>query len=162
MLFRSDTHVSVAMFEGEINQHKSMGSTFPLVFLVVGLLTMVTTMIRIINKQRIQIGTMKALGFKDKVLVRHYISYPIVITFLGAMLGAITGPMVLPKLFYPSMSSFYTLPFWDTKADFTSYIVVIFTVFLAAFFSYFTIRKNFRENPAQTLKPKEVKENRAS
>lgn len=162
MLIPKDTHVSVAMFEGEINQHKSMGSTFPLVFLVVGLLTMVTTMIRIINKQRIQIGTMKALGFKDKVLVRHYISYPIVITFLGAMLGAITGPMVLPKLFYPSMSSFYTLPFWDTKADFTSYIVVIFTVFLAAFFSYFTIRKNFRENPAQTLKPKEVKENRAS
>ena len=131
------------MFEGEINQHKSMGSTFPLVFLVVGLLTMVTTMIRIINKQRIQIGTMKALGFKDKVLVRHYISYPIVITFLGAMLGAITEPMVLPKLFYPSMSSFYTLPFWDTKSGFHFLYCGNFYGFFSRFLFVFYDKKEF-------------------
>ncbi|MDR0293004.1 MAG: ABC transporter permease [Oscillospiraceae bacterium] len=150
-------HPSVSMFTNETAQHKMMGDIFPVVFLLIALLTMTTTMTRIVTNQRIQIGTLKALGFKQNVILRHYISYGFFLALLGAAAGLITGPVSLPYLFYPSMSSFYTLPEWKPVYAPAFCWVSLALVLLCAAVSWLACHKLLRDTPADTLRPKAPK-----
>ena len=150
-------HPSVAMFQNEINQHKMMGDLFPIVFLLVALLTMMTTMTRIVSSQRTQIGTLKAMGFKRGVILRHYVSYGFWLALAGAALGCVVGPLTLPLLFYPSMSSFYTLPEWKSVNHASFVIVSLLVVVLCAAVTWLACSKQLRDTPAQTLRTKAPK-----
>lgn len=152
-----DNQSSYSMFKQEIDQHKSMGAIFPVAFLAIALLTLLTTMTRIVNHQRIQIGTLKALGFKNRKILFHYMSYGFYLSLAGSVLGAILGPLTLPKLFYPSMSSFYTLPEWKSTIDYSFYIMAIVTVFLSTFITYFACRSVLKDTPSNSLRPKNPK-----
>lgn len=152
-----DNQSSYAMFKQEIEQHKSMGSIFPAAFLAIALLTILTTMTRIVNHQRIQIGTLKALGFKNRKILFHYMSYGFWLSLAGSVLGAIIGPLTLPKLFYPSMSGFYTLPYWKPVNDYSFYIMAAVTVLLCTFVAYFACRNVLKDTPSDTLRPKAPK-----
>ena len=74
-LTRKEDHLSVSKFSDEMAQHKMIGDVFPIVFILVTFLTLLTTMTRIIARQRTQIGILKAVGFKDTSIMLHYISY---------------------------------------------------------------------------------------
>ena len=67
-------HSSVGQFEEEMNQHRMMSGIFPVVFILIAMLILLTTMTRIIAHQRTQIGILKACGFKDRSIMFHYIS----------------------------------------------------------------------------------------
>lgn len=101
---------SYQQFREEILQNKAMGDLFPFVFIAVALLTIMTTMSRIINNQRTQIGTLKALGYKDKKIMRHFICYGMIPSLAGALLGLIVGPLTLTPLFFEMQSGLYSLP----------------------------------------------------
>ncbi|MDR2673102.1 MAG: ABC transporter permease [Coriobacteriales bacterium] len=148
---------SVSMFNNEIQQHKMMGDIFPVVFLLIALLTLVTTMTRIVTNQRIQIGTLKALGFKKWVIARHYVAYGFFLAALGAVLGLIIGPITLPYLFYPSMSGFYTLPEWKPAYDVSFVLMAIVLIVLCAAVNWLACANLLRETPADTLRPKAPK-----
>ncbi|MDR0818519.1 MAG: ABC transporter permease, partial [Oscillospiraceae bacterium] len=152
-----ENHPSVAMFRNETSQHKMMGDIFPIVFLAVALLTMITTMTRIVANQRIQIGTLKALGFKRNSILRHYISYGFFLALFGAVLGLIIGPATLPYLFYPSMSSFYTLPTWKPAFHPAFLYVSCAIVVLCVGVTYLVCGRLLRDTPAETLRPKAPK-----
>ena len=66
---------SVSQFSEEIDQHKMMGDIFPVVFILIALLILLTTMTRIIAHQRTQIGILKAVGYTNKSIIFHYVSY---------------------------------------------------------------------------------------
>lgn len=104
-------HTSVSQFSEEMDQHQMMAGIFPVVFILIAMLILLTTMTRIIAHQRTQIGILKASGFKNRSIMFHYISYGFWLVLAGSILGLIIGPMTLPKLFYPSMSSTYILPY---------------------------------------------------
>ncbi|MDR2359908.1 MAG: ABC transporter permease [Oscillospiraceae bacterium] len=148
---------SVIMLTNEIQQHKMMGNIFPIVFLMIALLTIMTTMTRIVDNQRTQIGTLKALGFKKSVITRHYITYGFSLSLLGAAVGLITGPISLPYFFYPSMSSFYTLPEWEPAYAAAFLVVSGASVALCACASWLACRNLLRNTPADTLRPKSPK-----
>ena len=150
-------HASVSMFSNEIAQHRSMGEIFPVAFLAIALLTILTTMTRIVEKQRTQIGTLKALGFKKRSITLHYIGYGFWISLAGGVLGAVVGPLTLPRLFYPSMSGFYTLPEWKSAFDLRFFLMAGATVLLSALVTYLACRSVLRDVPAQTLRPKAPK-----
>jgi len=153
-------HPSVAMFQNEINQHKMMGDIFPIVFLLVALLTMMTTMTRIVSSQRTQIGTLKALGFKRGQIERHYISYGFWLSLAGAGSGCIIGPLTIPMLFYPSMSGFYTMPEWKAIYHLSFFVVAFLVVVLCAVVTWLACAKQLDDSPAQTLRartPRAVK-----
>ncbi|MDR1069039.1 MAG: FtsX-like permease family protein, partial [Clostridiales Family XIII bacterium] len=152
-----ENHPSVNLFADEIQQHKMMGDIFPVVFLLIALLTMMTTMTRIVANQRIQIGTLLAMGFKKKVIRRHYIAYGFFLALLGSLLGLIAGPLSLPHLFYPSMSSFYTLPEWKPAYAPAFLWVAIALVFLCCVVSRMACGKLLRETPSGSLRPKAPK-----
>ena len=73
VILTRESHGSYQMFDAEIEQHRAMGSVFPIAFLAIAVLTILTTMTRMVNNQRIQIGTLKAIGFKDRKILFHYV-----------------------------------------------------------------------------------------
>lgn len=148
---------SYSMFHEEIMQHKGMGSVFPIVFLAIALLTILTTMTRMVNNQRTQIGTLKALGFQKRNILFHYISYGLWLSLSGAILGAVAGPLTLPNLFYRAMKTTYTLPEWKPAVSPSFLVMALLTVASCTFATYIACRSNLRDTPSQTLRPKAPK-----
>lgn len=89
---------SFVQFDEEMKEHRAIGKIFPMIFLAVAVLTIVTTMSRLVNSQRTQIGIMKAVGYKRRRILFHYVSYGLWISIFGAVVGALTGPLILPYL----------------------------------------------------------------
>lgn len=150
-------HQSVSQFNEELDQHKMMGDIFPVVFILIAVLTLLTTMTRIINHQRTQIGVLKAVGFKDRTIMLHYISYGFWLVLAGSILGLILGPLTLPKLFLESMQAVYTLPEWGVGYSISFVIVAALMVGVSLIASYWATRSISKENPANSIRPKSPK-----
>ena len=153
---RSD-HTSVSQFSEEMDQHKMMGDIFPVVFILIAMLILLTTMTRIIAHQRTQIGILKASGFKNSSIILHYISYGFWLVLIGSILGLILGPMTLPQLFYPSMSATYKLPSWDPAWSMNFVYVAALMVIMSLAVSYYSVKSISDEKPADTIRPKTPK-----
>ena len=151
---KKEDHVSVAKFADEMAQHKMIGDVFPIVFILVTFLTLLTTMTRIVTHQRTQIGILKAVGFKDRTIILHYISYGFWPVLAGAILGLITGPMIIPQMFYPTMEASYSMPSWNPGFDMSFVYIAALMVVLSVFVTYLSCRRISKENPANTMRPK--------
>ena len=151
---KQNDHLSVSKFADEMAQHKMIGDVFPIVFILVTFLTLLTTMTRIVSHQRTQIGILKAVGFKDKTIILHYISYGFWPVIAGAVLGLITGPMIIPQMFYPTMKVSYSMPSWNPGFDMSFVYIAISLVALSVLVTYLSCRRISKENPANTMRPK--------
>ena len=147
-------HVSVNQFENEMAQHKMIGDVFPIVFILVTFLTLLTTMTRIIAHQRTQIGVLKAVGYKNSTIILHFMSYGFWLVLAGAVLGLFLGPVIIPDLFYPTMTSRYSLPTWNPGFDMSFIYVALIMVLSSLLVSYLAARNISKENPANTMRPK--------
>lgn len=147
-------HESVSMFQNEIHQHRAMGSLFPIVFLAIAVLTILTTMTRLVNGQRTQIGTLKALGASNSSILRHYVAYGFWISMAGSVLGAFIGPMTLPLLFYPSLQGYYTLPEWTPVYSPLFALAAVAAALLCTLTTWLACKSILAETPAQSLRPK--------
>ena len=150
-------HSSVGQFSEEMDQHKMMGDIFPVVFILIAMLILLTTMTRIITHQRNQIGVLKACGFKNYSIILHYISYGFWLVLAGSILGLILGPMTLPQLFYPSMSATYKMPSWDPAWSMNFVYVAALMVLMSLAVSYYAVKNISEEKPADTIRPKAPK-----
>ena len=147
-------HTSVSQFADEMDQHSMMGGIFPVVFILIAMLILLTTMRRIITHQRTQIGILKACGFKNRSIILHYVSYGFWLVLAGAILGLILGPITLPPLFYPSMSATYKLPLWEPAWDMSFVYVAVLMVIISLAVSYYSVKGISDEKPADTIRPK--------
>ena len=125
---KKEDHLSVSKFSDEMAQHKMIGNVFPIVFILVTFLTLLTTMSRIVTHQRAQIGILKAVGFKDKVIIMHYLAYAFFPVLAGSIIGLITGPMIIPQMFYPSMMRSYSMPSWHPGFDMSFIYIAVLMV----------------------------------
>ncbi|WP_407381997.1 ABC transporter permease [Methanobrevibacter sp.] len=150
-------HPSVSQFSEEIDQHKMMGDIFPVVFILIALLILLTTMTRIIAHQRTQIGILKSVGYTNRSIIFHYVSYGFWLVLAGAVLGLIIGPLTLPNLFYPSMSATYILPEWKPAWSMNFVYVAVLMVLSSLAVSFLAVRSISKENPADTIRPKAPK-----
>ena len=151
---KKDDQISVSKFSDEMGQHKMIGDVFPIVFILVTFLTLLTTMTRIITHQRTQIGILKAVGYKDKTIILHYLSYGFWPVLAGAILGLITGPMIIPRMFYPTMTATYSMPSWNPGFDMSFIYMALLMVTSSVLVTYLSCRRISKENPANTLRPK--------
>jgi putative ABC transport system permease protein len=150
-------HSSVSHFAEQISLHKMMADIFPIVFIAVSMLILLTTMKRIIAKQRTQIGILKACGFKNRSLIWHYLSYGFWMVLAGSLLGLILGPMVLPKLIYSVMNHIFILPSWETSFSWNFVSVEVFIVLIALVVSFYSADSILDESPSESIKPKASK-----
>lgn len=152
-----DNHPSVSAFNSEIEQNKAMGGVFPVVFFLISALSMLTTMTRMTNSQRILIGTLKALGFSKKRILFHYISYGIWLGLVGGLIGLFTGPLVIPPILFAMQKTIYTLPQWSIAISPSSIHIVILLVLCCGASSYLACHGQLKEMPASSLRPKASK-----
>ncbi|MDR2202194.1 MAG: FtsX-like permease family protein [Clostridiales bacterium] len=150
-------HPSVNMFASEIGQHKSMGFIFPIAFLLVATLIMLTTMTRLVSNQRTQIGALKSLGFGGGKIALHYMCYGFFVTLAGSLLGLVLGPPLLSPLFYSSLSAAYTLPVWRPGYDFTFALVIALTTALCTLASFIAAKSVLVLKPSEAVRPKAPK-----
>ena len=147
-------HPSFAEFQDETEQHQMMTDVIPVIFLIISMLTLLTTMTRIINNQRMQIGVLKALGFKNRTIMFHYISYGFWMVLAGSILGLILGPLTLPPIMFEEMADLYSIPYWLTGFNISFIFVTVLMVVLATLISYLACRNIVNESPSSAIRPK--------
>ena len=152
-----DNNVGIKTLQDEISQHQMFSGIFPAIFVLVSLLTLVTTMSRVISAQRMQIGTLKAMGYSNKSIILHYLSYGFVLSLTGSVIGLVIGPLTIPYLFYPTMSSTYSLPRWGPSWDISFFAVAGLMVVSSVLISYISVKGISDENPSETIRPKAPK-----
>lgn len=101
-------HSSVSNINTNIQQFKILAAVFSLMFFLVTALITQSTMLRLVENQRGQIGILKALGYKKRSILWHYTSYGVYIGLLGALLGLIIGPNIFGRILIPSLKLNFT------------------------------------------------------
>lgn len=144
---------SVDIISDSINQQRSVSYIYPLVFVLISLLILLTTMKRIISNQRTQIGILKANGFKNKSIMIHYLASGFLSATFGSLLGVISGPIVFHLIAHPSRIRYFKFPYWNfiEYHEFIFVIVVIGLLSIAV--SYFSIKDIINEPPSTIIKP---------
>lgn len=150
-----DTIVSAVSYENDADRIKAIGRVFPVIFFLVAALVSLTTMTRMVENDRTQIGTLKALGYGKVSIAMRYILYALLATVLGSLLGVVIGQTVFPyiiittyRMMYQTMTevvypihSYYSL---------TASFVAIVTILAATLFACV---KELQEVPAGLMRP---------
>ena len=148
-----DTSSYVA-YQGEIDEGKTYVGVFSGIFLFIAMLSVITTMTRVVNNQRTQIGTLKALGFSNNKILLHYIGYGFWISIFACIVGLILGYFAIGNIFLNTEMDFFEIPNGAPAMDKSCYYVAILVVLSVALITYITCRSILKENPAETLSTK--------
>lgn len=143
---------SYTMYQGEIDEGGAYVGIFSGLFLFIALLSVITTMNRVIKKQKLQIGTLKALGFKDSKITLHYISYAFFVSLLGAIVGIVLGRYFIGSVFIGLEMSFFEVPNGVPIVKIGSYLMALCVVLGVSFIAYLTCRRELKKRPAEVLR----------
>ena len=95
-----DDNVSFSSFRGNVSKVEALSGVFPIFFFLVAALVVSTTMTRMVEEERLQIGTMKALGYSNHDIMRKYILYAMTAAVSGALVGLAVGFTVFPSVIW--------------------------------------------------------------
>ncbi|MBR7040832.1 MAG: ABC transporter permease [Clostridia bacterium] len=154
VLSKAET-VSWAEAQGEVNEGKTMASILPVLFLAIAILTMVTTMHRITASEKTQIGTFKALGFKDRRILAHYSAYALIIGLIGTAVGIGVGYWLGWFIMNPdgAMATYIDMPSWSLHAPgFTWFVLAGINAFLTLI-GFLSVRRMLAGTAADALRP---------
>lgn len=154
VLTKEDT-VAYSQAEGEADEGKSMGSILPALFLLIGLLTMVTTMHRLTAKEKTQIGTLKSLGFHDSKIALHYTSFAFFVAIFGTALGIGLGFIIARMIMNPNgmMGTYMDLPEWKLVFPGFCAAIVAAIVVVLTLIGFLSVKKMLAGTAADALRP---------
>ena len=153
-IIKSEDSASYVAYQGEIDEGKTYVGVFSGLFLFIAMLSVITTMTRVVKNQRMQIGTLKALGFSDRRIIWHYIGYGFWISAFASIVGLILGYYFIGNVFIDLEMAFFEIPNGHPANDNMSYITAILVVLAVSLITYITSRNILKENPAETLRNK--------
>ena len=140
---------------------KNIGKVFPMIFFLVAALISLTTMTRMVEEQRTQIGTMKALGYGKAAIASKYLSYAFLATVGGSIVGVLFGEKVFPfiiiqayGIMYWNIGDYMQLDYEMSYALIASGAAVICTMGA----TLFSCVKTLAETPASLMRPPAPKE----
>lgn len=150
---------TVKVLQGEIDENSSIIGIFTGFFILISILSVATTMTRLISRDRTKIGTLKALGFSNAKIFWHYISYGVYLSMLGGLAGIIVGPLMISKFFMSITMRFFEVPNCNPVLTITSIIVYICLTISIAITCYLATRHIIRQNTTEILRPEQPKIN---
>ncbi len=155
LVLSKEENYSYAGAQSEIEEGQTMGSVLPVLFLLIGILTMITTMHRITANEKTQIGTLKALGYKDRRILRHYTSYGFVIGLIGVVLGIGLGYAIAAVIMNPNgmMGTYFSMPTWNLCMPRVCWLAVAATVAFLTLISFLSVKKMLKGTAADALLP---------
>lgn len=144
--------LSYQRYQGEIDEGASYVGIFSGLFLFIAMLSVITTMTRVVKKQKLQIGTMKALGIKNSKIVMHYVGYGFFVSLAAAIVGIILGKYFIGTFFLNMEMDYFEVPNGVPVVKPLSYLVAFLVVIVVSFITYLTCRKELAKKPAEALR----------
>lgn len=149
---------SMISIENDINQAKQLTLVFPIIFFVVSLLIVLTTISSLILKDRVQIGTFKALGIKTRNIAFYYLAQMNIVTIIGVLIGFIIGPLLLPFIMNIKYEILYSIPSLTYYFPFlTAFIVLLIIVVLVSGLTLLLLFSELRLMPSESMRTKSPK-----
>lgn len=149
--------VSYSGYNSEIEEGSTYSGVFTFLFLFIAILSVTTTMNRFVKKQRTTIGTLKALGFKNRKITKHYISYGFYTSLFASILGIIVGRYSIGEFFLYNEMTYFEIPTYKTVLIPTVYILAVLVVILITIVTYLSCRKILKESAVEALRVEEPK-----
>lgn len=143
----------LARLDSELEQHETFSYGFVVIFVGIAILVIATSMSRMVEKQRTQIGTMNALGMKKGKILFHYISFSLFISLLGVVVGTLIGTLTLCPVFVDMFSAWYIVPGLHSAFQTIYILVSLVIVLVCVMSSYFSCRRLLKVKPAEALRP---------
>ena len=153
-----DSNLGYKSFRENARKIADISRIFPIFFFLVALLVSLTTMTRMVEEERLMIGTMKALGYGNRAITRKYLLYAAMSGTLGIAVGLAMGNFAFPGVIINAYTMVYALP--PLKFRFHVWYAVISSVLMLAgilFATYAACRSSLREVPASLMRPKAPK-----
>ena len=152
------TNVGYESYRQDSDRLDNIGKAFPLIFFLVAALVSLTTMTRMVQENRIEIGTFKALGYSRLAIVAHYLIYSFTASVVGSAIGVSFGFKLFPPLIMNAYGSLYKIPNLIYSIDSNialqaAVIAILFTTIA----SVAATLEELRETPASLLRPKPPK-----
>ena len=151
-IIKIEDTTSYTMYQGEIDEGASYVGIFSGLFLFIAMLSVITTMTRVIKKQKLQIGTLKALGFNKRKISMHYIGYGFFVSLFASICGLLLGRFFIGSVFLNLEMSFFEVPNGVPVVNIMSYVVAMLVVMVVSFITYLTCRKELKKIPAESLR----------
>ncbi len=155
LILGKNEHTSYAAAQSEIEEGQTMVSVLPVLFLLIGVLTMITTMHRVTANEKTQIGTLKALGFKNGKILRHYTAYGLFIGIVGTVLGIAFGFGICALIVNPNMmqGTYFDMPSWGLYAPWWTWLLLVGIIAFLTLIGFLSVKKMLKGTAADTLRP---------
>lgn len=153
-----DKQYSAAEYGGCADSIDALAGIFPVFFVLVAALVALTTMTRMVDEQRINIGTLKGLGYTPGMIAKKYIVYAMSASAIGSIIGLIVGYTVFPTIIYNAYAIMYTVPKVELRTDlFITVLSIATSIFVTTFAAFAACRRELIEAPAILMRPKAPK-----
>ena len=150
-----DSVVSMVMFEQNADRIESIARVFPLFFFLVAALVASTTMTRMVEENRTQMGTFKALGYSSHEITAKYMVYGITAGLLGCIAGMLLGFYGLPSVIWFAYSTVFDLPTFRLKIyPLLAVMSILISTGVVGLATLAACRVSLREKPAALLLPR--------
>lgn len=145
-------------FGQDADRMGNLASVFPVIFFLVAALVCLTTMTRMVEEQRIQIGSLKALGYSRLAISAKYIGYGLLPSVIGGVLGLLIGYTVFPKMIFTAYQIMYQVPDIELRAypDISAFSVLA-AVVCTTVSTLWACLSTLREVPASLMRPRTPK-----
>lgn len=153
-----DSNVGYASFDNDSNIVNQVAAVFPIFFFAVAALVCMTTMTRMVEDERTQIGVLKALGYSDGAVMAKYMFYSGSAAVGGAVFGYVVGNLLFPKVIWIGYNMLYDFAgltyVWNIKIGVISIVAAVLCSMGA---TYFSCAAQFHSSPATLIRPKAPK-----
>ena len=150
-----DAQSAVKSIQMDVDMFRNLSYVFPLLAFAVAAMIVLTTVSRMLENQRIQMGTLKALGYRDGQLRRHYLSYAFYPSLVGSFLGLFVGRWTIPWVLWNMEIARHVFPYrLNAPVPAAQWTVCGLGVVLSCLICLFTYRNSAREQTAALLRPK--------
>lgn len=161
LVINRGAHYSTANANSNAVMFNNLTLVFPLIAYAVAALIVMTTLTRMIDNQRLQLGTLKALGYSANKIRSHYLSYAVWPALTGSLLGVVLGHTLLPRIIWALLLAQNEYPYQIyPHISIASWGMVALTLFISVIICLIAYRKSARETTASLLRPKPPKAGR--
>ncbi|MGM9947167.1 FtsX-like permease family protein [Floccifex sp.] len=153
-----NSHYSYRDYGACADRMDGIAKVFPVFFFLVAALVCMTTMTRMVDEQRNEIGTLKALGYSKNQIMSKYIFYALFAGILGSILGCSFGMYLFPKVIFEAWNTMYNLEtiYFKFQPGLIA-LASISMIGVTLLATYFSIQKELKEVPSQLMRPKAAK-----
>lgn len=152
------SNVSYATYKDNSNKVNDVAVVFPFFFFFIAGLIALTSITRMVSEDRNSIGTLKSLGFSNRMILMKYIFYALFACIIGVLIGIFSGVYILPIVIYDCYNTLYVMPqahyLWEAVIILVSSLAMSVTIL---FVMIFLCLKTLKEKPNALMVPKAPK-----